>query len=104
MRYEVRLSGRAAKDLDCLNRETQQRMVKRLEQIGEAPRDPRLSRMLTSQGGLRRSRVGGWRIIYAVDEEGKTVDVVTIERRGQVYIGSDGKRRHLPPPCAPPQS
>jgi mRNA-degrading endonuclease RelE of RelBE toxin-antitoxin system len=41
--------------------------------------------MLTNQGGLRRSHVGGWRIIFAVDEEGRTVDVVTIERRGQVY-------------------
>jgi mRNA-degrading endonuclease RelE of RelBE toxin-antitoxin system len=35
--YEVCLSNRAAKDLDRLNRETQQRMVRRLEQIGEAP-------------------------------------------------------------------
>lgn len=67
MRYEVRLSARAAKDLDRLNRETQQRMIKRLERLGEVPRDPRLSSLLTSQGGLRRSRV------------------VTIERLGQVY-------------------
>jgi mRNA interferase RelE/StbE len=74
LRYEVRLSHRAPKDLDRLNRETQQRMVKRLEQIGEAPQDPRFSSMLTNQGGLRRSRVGGWRIIFAVDEQGRTVE------------------------------
>jgi mRNA interferase RelE/StbE len=85
VRYQVRLSDRAAKDLDRLNRQTQERIVKRLEQIGEAPHDPRLSSMLTGQGGLRRSRVGGWRIIFAVDEEDKTVNVLTIERRGQVY-------------------
>lgn len=85
MKYEVRLSNRAAKDLDRLDRETQQRMVKRLEQIGEAPHNPRFSSMLTNQGGLRRSRVGDWRIIFAVDEERRSVDVVTIERRGQVY-------------------
>jgi mRNA interferase RelE/StbE len=60
-------------------------MIKRLEGLGEVPRDPRLSSLLTSQGGLRRSRVGGWRIIFSVDEERKTVDVMTIERRGQVY-------------------
>jgi len=30
--------------------------------------------MLTNQGGLRRSRVGGWRIIFAVDEQGRTVE------------------------------
>ena len=85
MRYQVRLSDRAAKDLDRLNRQTQERMVKRLEQIGDAPQDPRFSSMLTGQGRLRRSRVGGWRIIFAVDEEEQTVNVLTIERRGQVY-------------------
>jgi mRNA interferase RelE/StbE len=83
--YEVRLSHRAAKDLDRLNRDTQQRMVKRLEQIGEAPHDTRFSSMLTNQGGLRRSRVGGWRIIFVVDQGRRIVEVLTIERRGQVY-------------------
>jgi mRNA-degrading endonuclease RelE of RelBE toxin-antitoxin system len=52
--YEVRLSDRAAKDLDHVDRVTQQRMLKRLEQIGEAPQDPRFSSILTNQGGLRR--------------------------------------------------
>jgi mRNA-degrading endonuclease RelE of RelBE toxin-antitoxin system len=85
VRYEVRLSNRAAKDLDRLNRETQLRIVKRLEQIGEAPKDSRYSCALTGQGGLRRSRAGGWRIIFAVDDKGGKVNVVTIERRGQVY-------------------
>jgi mRNA interferase RelE/StbE len=80
--FHVRLSNRAAKDLDRLNRQTQERMVKRLEQIGEAPQDPRFSSTLTGQGGLRRSRVGGWRIIFTVDEEDKAVNVLTIERRG----------------------
>jgi mRNA interferase RelE/StbE len=85
VKYQVRLSGRAAKDLDYLDRVTQQRMLKRLEQIGEAPQDPRFSSMLTNQGGLRRSRVGGWRVIFVVHEESKTVNIVTIDRRGEVY-------------------
>jgi mRNA interferase RelE/StbE len=85
VRYQVRLSNRAAKDLDRLNRQTQERVVKRLEQIGEAPQDPRFSSVLTGKGGLRKSRVGGWRIIFAMDEEGRTVNVLSIERRGQVY-------------------
>jgi mRNA interferase RelE/StbE len=60
-------------------------MLNRLDQFAEAPLDPRFSSVLTHQGGLRKSRVGGWRIIFAVDEERKAVSVVTIERRGQVY-------------------
>ena len=78
MSFQVRLSRRAAKDLDRLNRNTQQRILKRLEDLAESPYEPRFSAQLTNQGGLRKSRVGGWRILFAVD-------VVTIERRGQVY-------------------
>jgi mRNA interferase RelE/StbE len=71
--------------LDRLNRDTQQRILKRLEHLAESPYEPRLSAQLTNEGGLRKSRVGGWRILFAVDAEDKTVDIVTIERRGQVY-------------------
>ena len=85
MNYEVRLSNRAAKDLDKLNRDTQKRMVRRLEAIGEAPLDGRLSEPLTNQGGLRKSRIGGWRMIFSVDDGNRVVNVVMIERRGQVY-------------------
>jgi mRNA interferase RelE/StbE len=83
--FQVRLSRRATKDLDRLNRNTQQRILQRLEYLAESPYEPRFSAQLTNQGGLRKSRVGGWRILFAVDAEDKTVDVVTIERRGQVY-------------------
>lgn len=85
MSHEVRLSNRAAGDLDRLNRDTQKRILKRLEGLAELPYDPRLSTRLTNQGGLRKSRIGGWRIIFSVDEEQHVVSVVTIERRGQVY-------------------
>jgi mRNA-degrading endonuclease RelE of RelBE toxin-antitoxin system len=39
---------------------------------------------LTHQGGLRKSRVGGWCIIFTVDRDNSVVHIVTIERRGQV--------------------
>jgi len=56
-----------------------------LDQLAEAPFDPHLSIPLKNSGGLRRSRVGGWRIIFTVDDGSKSIDVTTIERRGQVY-------------------
>ena len=59
--------------------------MKRLEQIAQSPRDARLSGLLTNQGSLRKSRVGGWRILFTVDDEKRLLHVVTIERRGQVY-------------------
>jgi mRNA interferase RelE/StbE len=85
MSYEIRLSHRAQRDLDRLDKPTQKRIVRRLEQLAEDPYDPRLSAPLSGVGNLRKSRVGAWRIIYEVAGETKIVFVVMIERRGQVY-------------------
>lgn len=85
MKYQVRLSDRATKDLDRVDRATRRRMLDRLEQLSAAPLDARLSRPLTNAGELRRSRVGGWRIIFSVNQTATVLEVVTIERRGQVY-------------------
>ena len=85
MKYAQQLSARAVKDLDALDDNTKKRMLDRIAELAGAPYDPKLSIKLTNQGGLRRSRVGGWRIIFLVDDIGKVLSVVTIERRGQVY-------------------
>jgi mRNA-degrading endonuclease RelE of RelBE toxin-antitoxin system len=53
--YSIRLSSRAAKDLDRLDRGTRERILNRLDQLAEAPGDPRLSSLLTNQGDLRKS-------------------------------------------------
>jgi len=84
MRYEIRLSSRAQRELSRLDRPTQQRMKRRLNQLAEDPFDPRLSKELVNQGGLRSSRIGGWRIIFEILEK-EIVLVLLIERRGQVY-------------------
>jgi mRNA interferase RelE/StbE len=83
--YRIKLSSRAERDLDRLGRDTQERMMKRLEQLAEDPFDSRLSGPLTNQGGLRKSRVGGWRIVFSVDVSARAVNIVMIEPRGQVY-------------------
>jgi mRNA interferase RelE/StbE len=85
VKYAQILSARAVKDLDALDDKTRKRMLHRIAQLADAPYDPKLSIKLTNQGGLRRSRVAGWRIIFLVDDKTKTLSVVTIERRGQVY-------------------
>jgi mRNA-degrading endonuclease RelE of RelBE toxin-antitoxin system len=85
VKYEIRLSHRAERDPDRLDRPTQKRMMRRLEQLAEDPYDPRISAPLSGVGNLRKSRVGAWRIIYQVAEELKIDFVVMVERRGQVY-------------------
>jgi mRNA interferase RelE/StbE len=83
--YRAKLSARAVKDLDALDDNTKRRMLDRIDELAQAPYDSRHSAKLTNKGGLRKSRVGGWRIIFGIDDKARVVSVVTVERRGQVY-------------------
>jgi len=40
VKYEIRLSRRAERDLDRLDKPTQKRIVRRLEQLADDPYDP----------------------------------------------------------------
>lgn len=85
MSYRVILAHEAEKVLDRLDRPTERRMRARFVQLAKDPLDPRLSGVLTEHAGVRKSRVGGWRILFTVDREAKVLHVVTIDTRGQVY-------------------
>jgi len=83
--YTIRLSNRAIKELDRLDTRTRERIRERLRELADDPFSVRLSEPLTNKGDLRKSRVGGWRIIFRVHDDVLEVSVVTIARRGQVY-------------------
>ncbi len=85
MNYRVSVSHEAEKVLDRLDRPSERRIRARFVQLGDDPFDPRLSAPLTERAGVRKSRVGGWRILFAVDRDAMVVNVVTVDTRGQVY-------------------
>ena len=49
------------------------------------PFDARLSSPLTDVPGVRKSRVGPWRILFVLDHDAKEIRVATVDTRGQVY-------------------
>ena len=85
MKYRVSVSHEAEKVLDRLDRPTERRFQVRFSQLADDPFDPRLSAPLTERAGVRKSRVGGWRILFTVDRDAMVVNVVTVDSRGQVY-------------------
>ncbi len=85
MSYRVSVSHEAEKVLDRLDRPLERRLRARFVQLRDDPFDPRLSAPLTERAGVRKSRVGGWRILFTVDREAMVVHVVTVDTRGQVY-------------------
>ena len=85
MNYQIGVAREAEKVLDRLDRPTERRIRQRIVLLAEDPFDPRLSAPLTEREGLRKSRVGGWRILFTVDRATKAMYVLTVDTRGQVY-------------------
>ena len=85
MRYRLFLGKSARKTLRRLDRDLQRRLGERFEQLRNDPLTPPLSDWLEGTPGLRKSRVGGWRILFRVDRERREVSVVAIRPRGQAY-------------------
>jgi mRNA interferase RelE/StbE len=80
--FDIRVTHEAEKVLD---RSTERRLRTRFLQLAEDPFDPRLSSPLTERAGVRKSRVGGWRILFTVDRDARMIYVATVDTRGQVY-------------------
>ena len=85
MSYRINFAHEAEKTLDRLDRPTERRIRQRIVLLAEDPFDPRLSAPLTEREGLRKSRVGGWRILFHADRAAKVMHVLTVDTRGQVY-------------------
>ena len=85
MKFRVSVTHEAEKILDRLDRPTEERIRARFGQLAVDPFDPRLCAPLTERPGNRKSRVGGWRILFSVDREAQVVYILTVDTRGQVY-------------------
>lgn len=85
MSYRVVLTHEAEKILDLLDQPTERRIRARCFQLADDPFDPRLSAPLTERAGVRKSRVGGWRILFSVNRDALVLYIITVDTRGQVY-------------------
>ena len=85
MNFRVSVVYEVEKILDRLDRPTEQRVRARFVQLAVDPFDSRLSAPLADRPGIRKSRVGGWRVLFTVDREAKVIYILTVDTRGQVY-------------------
>ena len=60
------------------------RILTRIEALAVTPRPPGC-RMLTGAESLWRIRVGHYRVLYAVQDERATVDILAIRHRSDAY-------------------
>lgn len=82
--YQVALARSARKELERLGQSLRTRVLQRIEALASDPR-PGGCQKLQGADDLWRIRIGDYRVIYAIDDSRRLVDVSTIRHRSDVY-------------------
>ena len=83
MSYRVEIQRSAKKELEGIPNPDQQRVVDAIRQLEE---NPHAGRVLRGElQGLRRTRVGSWRVLYEVDDDASIVSILRVARRRDAY-------------------
>jgi mRNA interferase RelE/StbE len=84
--YRIEHTGAALQDLQALPPDILRRVDARMLTLAERPR-PRGSEIIQGSRGLRRLRVGAYRVIYQVDDAQHVVTIARVRHRRDVYRG-----------------
>lgn len=85
MTYRLVFTPVADRQLDALPRDLLTRLRRRLEVLVTDPLQPGTKALTAQFRGLRRLRLGDYRVIYRVDEQVGMVKVVLLGHRRDVY-------------------
>ena len=83
MRYSLQIKQSAYKELQQLPRSDRERVVAAIDALAE---NPHVGKLLKGDlSGLRRIRVGVYRVVYEINEGQVLVLVLRVAHRKQVY-------------------
>jgi mRNA interferase RelE/StbE len=82
--YAITFARSARKELEALEQRQVERVFRRIEGLGKEPR-PSGCKKLVGSKLLWRIRIGDYRIVYAVYDDGKVVDIVAVRHRKDIY-------------------
>ena len=83
MSYSIQIKVSAAKELGCLAKPNRERIVEAIDRLAE---NPFLGNALKGElRGLRRIRVGKYRVLYEVQDDALIVLVIRVAHRRSAY-------------------
>ena len=83
MRYSLQIKRGAQKELEKIARPDRQRLIDAIDQLAE---NPHVGKLLKGEfSGLRRVRVGDYRLIYEINEGQVLILVLRVAHRKQIY-------------------
>ena len=83
LRYEVRLSNTARKQLDNLPDKPFERITEALKKLALNPRPNGVTKLKGREG--YRIRVGDYRVLYAIFDAVLLVEIINVGQRGNFY-------------------
>ncbi len=81
--YNVLIKPSAVKELEDIPRRDRERVVRRIHGLAGDPRPPGCEKLSAEE--KYRVRRGTYRVIYAIDDETRTILVVKIAHRREAY-------------------
>jgi mRNA interferase RelE/StbE len=81
--YSIALRRSAEKELRAVPKADLERITAKIGNLGMNPRPPGCEKMAVSDH--YRIRQGDWRIVLAVDDTNRTVTIIKIGHRSEVY-------------------
>jgi mRNA interferase RelE/StbE len=91
MIYRVRFDPATEKALLALPNEAREAIMLRVTALADDPRPPTTQMLTGTLRGLRKMRVGDYRVAYAVDDKANTITVAAVGHRSRFY--QDASRR-----------
>jgi len=82
--YDVVFARSARKELERLDELLSSRILRRIELLARTPR-PEGCRKLQGASNLWRIRIGDYRVLYAVDDARRLVDIIAVRHRSEAY-------------------
>ena len=82
--YRLEIKPSAQKELDALDDGVFRRIDRKIAALADDPRPPGCKK-LKGFKDLWRVRIGDWRVVYIVDDTNKTVIVMHVAHRREVY-------------------
>jgi mRNA interferase RelE/StbE len=82
--YTITFARPARRELEALDASLVHRIVSAIDGLASEPR-PRGCRKLRGESNLWRVRIGEYRVIYAVYDERRLVDIIAVRHRSKAY-------------------
>ena len=81
--YEIELRRKAQRSLDKLPKDDFEAVIRAVKDLANIPRPKDVEKI--KRAGLWRIRQGDYRIVYSIDDSEKTVIILRIGHRREIY-------------------